>query len=182
MSKRRPDRRRRGPRRCSRRRLRLERQLEQRHDADERVGRRVLLRDHDVDVVADVDHRHDQAGRPLEGLALERDRRRRRRPRTPSPPASRISASPTPTRGSRPRTRSTSSRRTSTTTCRRSRTPSRTRAALAGLLGAVSTISTTLKTAGQQVSSTIDGFQSLDAKGELETAFKAAPSCKDLTD
>jgi methyl-accepting chemotaxis protein len=50
----------------------------------------------------------------------------------------------------------------------------------AGVLTAVSTISTTLKTAGQQVSSTITGFQSLDAKGELETAFKAAPSCKDL--
>ena len=50
-----------------------------------------------------------------------------------------------------------------------------------GLLSAVSTISTTLKTAGQQVSSTIEGFQSLDAKGELETAFKAAPSCKDLS-
>jgi methyl-accepting chemotaxis protein len=51
-----------------------------------------------------------------------------------------------------------------------------------GLLSAVSTISTTLKTAGQEVSSTFDSFQSLDAKGELETAFKAAPSCKGLTD
>ena len=51
-----------------------------------------------------------------------------------------------------------------------------------GLLSAVSTISTTLKTAGQQVSSTFESFQSLDAKGELETAFKAAPSCKDLAD
>jgi len=50
-----------------------------------------------------------------------------------------------------------------------------------GVLTAVSTISTTLKTAGQQVSSTIQGFQSLDAKGELESAFKAAPSCKGLT-
>jgi hypothetical protein len=51
----------------------------------------------------------------------------------------------------------------------------------AGLISAVSTISTTLKTAGQQVSSTIEGFKSLDTKGELESAFTAAPGCKGLT-
>ena len=34
---------------------------------------------------------------------------------------------------------------------------------------------------GTQVSSTISDLESLDAKGELESAFKDASSCNDLT-
>ena len=50
-----------------------------------------------------------------------------------------------------------------------------------GVLGAVPTITSTLQAAGQQVSSTIEGFQALDAKGELESALTQSPSCQSLT-
>jgi len=39
----------------------------------------------------------------------------------------------------------------------------------------------TLTKAGTQVSDTLTGFQDLDAKGELEAAFKQSDSCKKLT-
>jgi chromosome segregation ATPase len=48
-----------------------------------------------------------------------------------------------------------------------------TQAALAG-------VSTTLTTMGTQVSSTFAKLSDLDAKGELEKAFKDAPACKTL--
>jgi uncharacterized protein YoxC len=47
-------------------------------------------------------------------------------------------------------------------------------------LSAVSTISGTLVTMGEQVSSTFDELEQLDASGELETAFEEADSCADL--
>jgi len=50
-----------------------------------------------------------------------------------------------------------------------------------GILSAVSVVSTTLVTAGNQISSTIAGFKDLDAKGELESALKQATSCQSLT-
>jgi hypothetical protein len=50
----------------------------------------------------------------------------------------------------------------------------------AGVLTAVSTASATLVTMGQEVSSTLTALQKLDPKGELETAFKQADSCKSL--
>jgi len=52
---------------------------------------------------------------------------------------------------------------------------------VAGVLAAVPTITTTIQTAGNQVADTISGFQELDAKGELESAFKDADDCKTLT-
>lgn len=51
----------------------------------------------------------------------------------------------------------------------------------AGVLSAVQVISSTLATAGEQVSSTISSFQDIDAKGELESAFEEAESCQGLT-
>jgi hypothetical protein len=51
---------------------------------------------------------------------------------------------------------------------------------VSGIVSAVSVISSTLVTAGNQVSSTISGLQSLDAKGELESAFKQSSSCTAL--
>ena len=51
---------------------------------------------------------------------------------------------------------------------------------VSGIVSAVSVISSTLVTAGNQVSSTISGLQSLDAKGELESAFKQSSSCTTL--
>lgn len=51
----------------------------------------------------------------------------------------------------------------------------------AGLLAAVPVISSTLKTAGDQVSSTVSTVQGLDAKGELQSAFKDATSCQSVT-
>ena len=42
-------------------------------------------------------------------------------------------------------------------------------------------ISSTLSTAGNQVSSTLSSLQDLDAKGELENAFKESNSCQTLT-
>ena len=52
---------------------------------------------------------------------------------------------------------------------------------VSGVLNAVSVVTSTLATAGQQVSSTLTGLQGAGAKGELESAFKAAPSCQSLT-
>jgi hypothetical protein len=51
---------------------------------------------------------------------------------------------------------------------------------LSGLIAAAPGIVTTLGTMGTQASSTISSLQSLDAKGELESAFKDAPSCSEL--
>ncbi len=51
----------------------------------------------------------------------------------------------------------------------------------AGVLTAVSTISATLVTMGKDVSTAVTNLQKLDPKGELETAFKQASSCKTLT-
>ena len=48
------------------------------------------------------------------------------------------------------------------------------------ILTAVSVVSSTLVKMGSQVSSTITSFQDLDAKGELESAFKQADSCTEL--
>jgi hypothetical protein len=48
------------------------------------------------------------------------------------------------------------------------------------VLAAVSTITGTLSTIGQQLSSTFTQLEQLDASGELETAFKEADSCKEL--
>ena len=52
---------------------------------------------------------------------------------------------------------------------------------ISGIIAAAPVIVTTLGTMGTQTSSTISSLQSLDAKGELETAFKDAPSCATLT-
>src|SRR4051794_11457094 len=52
---------------------------------------------------------------------------------------------------------------------------------VAGVLAAVPTITSTIQAAGNQVADTISGFQDLDAKGELESAFKGSDSCKNLT-
>ena len=51
---------------------------------------------------------------------------------------------------------------------------------VSGILTAVSVVSSTLVKMGNQVSSTITSFQDLDAKGELESAFKQADSCTEL--
>jgi hypothetical protein len=45
----------------------------------------------------------------------------------------------------------------------------------------VTTVSTTLQTMGNQLSSTFTKLQNLDAKGELEDAFKSSDSCSKLT-
>ena len=51
---------------------------------------------------------------------------------------------------------------------------------IAELVAAAPVIVSTLTTMGTQVSSTIAGFESLDAKGELESAFKESNSCTKL--
>ena len=52
---------------------------------------------------------------------------------------------------------------------------------VAGAIAAVPTISSTLSKAAEQVSDTLSGFQDIDAKGELESAFESSSSCQDLT-
>lgn len=52
---------------------------------------------------------------------------------------------------------------------------------LGGALSAVSVVSSTLVTMGTRVSSTISSLESLDAGGELESAFQQAQSCDKLT-
>ena len=89
------------------------------------------------------------------------------------------SASPTPRRASRPRTRSTSS----STDIQADMTEIEDAVDGASGVGGVArrrpaSISSTLATAGEQVSSTLAGFQDLDAKGELESAFKGSSSCQ----
>jgi hypothetical protein len=51
---------------------------------------------------------------------------------------------------------------------------------VSGVLNAVTVTKDTLTKAGTQVSDTLSGFQDLDAKGELEAAFKQSDSCKKL--
>ena len=48
-------------------------------------------------------------------------------------------------------------------------------------LSMVTTVSSTLVTMGNQLSATFTKLQNLDAKGELEDAFKSADSCSKLT-
>ena len=50
-----------------------------------------------------------------------------------------------------------------------------------GIVNAVQVISATVSKAGSQVTDTLTSFQDLDAKGELESAFKDAPGCQKLT-
>jgi hypothetical protein len=50
-----------------------------------------------------------------------------------------------------------------------------------GIVKAVSSISTTLTTAGNQVQTAFSSLQQLDTKGELEKAFENSASCKKLT-
>ncbi len=52
---------------------------------------------------------------------------------------------------------------------------------ISGLVSAIPVITSTLVTAKDQVSSTISDLQSLDAKGELQSAFKQASSCAKYT-
>jgi hypothetical protein len=52
---------------------------------------------------------------------------------------------------------------------------------VSGTLTAMSTVSSTLVTMGQQVSATFGQLQKLDVKGELEKAFSQSASCKQLT-
>ena len=50
-----------------------------------------------------------------------------------------------------------------------------------GAVTAAAAVSTTLVTMGDQISSTFKSLQELDAKGELQTAFQHASSCKKLS-
>jgi hypothetical protein len=50
-----------------------------------------------------------------------------------------------------------------------------------GVVSALTTVSSTLVTMGQQVSATFGQLQKLDVKGELEKAFSQSASCKQLT-
>ena len=52
---------------------------------------------------------------------------------------------------------------------------------IAGYIAAAPAILTALGTMGADVTSTVTTLQGLDAQGELETAFKDATSCADLT-
>src|SRR5206468_13288 len=52
---------------------------------------------------------------------------------------------------------------------------------VSGAVAAVTSVTTTLGTMSSQVSSTFDELQSLDAKGDLENAFKQSDSCSGLT-
>jgi hypothetical protein len=52
---------------------------------------------------------------------------------------------------------------------------------LTGVLGAVTSVSATLLTVGNDVRTTYNSLQQLDPSGELKTAFNQAPACKSLT-
>jgi len=50
-----------------------------------------------------------------------------------------------------------------------------------GIVNAVTTVTSTISTMGTQVQTTFTDLENLDPKGELESAFKNASSCKSLT-
>ena len=50
-----------------------------------------------------------------------------------------------------------------------------------GIVKAISSVSATLTTAGNQVQTAFSSLQQLDTKGELEKAFENSASCKKLT-
>jgi hypothetical protein len=50
-----------------------------------------------------------------------------------------------------------------------------------GVVSAVATVSTTLATMGDQVSSTVTSLEQLDPKGELQTAFEQSSACQQLS-
>jgi hypothetical protein len=50
-----------------------------------------------------------------------------------------------------------------------------------GVLTAVSTVSATLVTMGNQLTSTLGDLEQLDASGELKTAFEQSASCQELS-
>jgi C4-dicarboxylate-specific signal transduction histidine kinase len=52
---------------------------------------------------------------------------------------------------------------------------------LSGLLAAAPTITSTITSAGTQVSSAYDEIKQLDPKGDIQQAFTSAPACKSLT-
>jgi len=54
---------------------------------------------------------------------------------------------------------------------------------VSGVVTAATTVSTTLVTAGNQISTTFKGLQQLsaDAKGELQTAFQQSSACQQLS-
>ena len=52
---------------------------------------------------------------------------------------------------------------------------------VSGIASAVGTISTTLVTMGNQVSSTLKSLEQLDPKSELQTAFQQSTNCKQLS-
>jgi hypothetical protein len=51
----------------------------------------------------------------------------------------------------------------------------------ASMIGTVTTVTNTLVTMGNQLTTALTKLQQLDANGELEDAFNEADSCKDLT-
>jgi hypothetical protein len=52
---------------------------------------------------------------------------------------------------------------------------------ITGIIAAIPAITTSLSNMGDQVSSAISDLESLDARGEFESAFEDASSCDDLT-
>ena len=50
-----------------------------------------------------------------------------------------------------------------------------------GIASALTTVTSTISTMGTQVQTTFSDLEKLDPKGELESAFKNASSCKSLT-
>ena len=166
--------------RSDRRRLRLERRVEQRHDADDRMGRRSLLVDHDLEVVDHGDHRLAEGGQPLAGLAHRpRSTTRRRRPGRSRRSLKSLG---------RPDTEAGQQAQDSVNELTNQIDDDMTKiqdtvsdaSGVAGVLAAVPTITTTIQSAGSQVADTIASFEDLDAKGELEAAFKDADSCTTL--
>jgi ABC-type transporter Mla subunit MlaD len=52
---------------------------------------------------------------------------------------------------------------------------------VSGVVSAATTVTTTLETMGNQVSSTITSLKQLDPQGEIETAFQQSSACQQLS-
>ena len=144
------------------------------------MGRRPLLCDQHLDGVDLLDRRHDQERRYLEGLADERRRRRKERDRDVDLDLEGL-GKPDTEAGQEAKD---SIDKLSTDLQAEVKTIQDEldgASGIAGLVAAAPAIATALGTMGTDVTSTVTTLQGLDAKGELESAFKDTPSCSDLT-
>ena len=139
-----------------------------------RVGRRSLLVDHDLEDRDHVDRRLAEGRQPLAGLARERRRRCGRSPPGTSRSSLKSLGRPDTEAGQQAQDSVNELTTKIDDDMKTIQDAVSNASGVAGVLAAVPTITSAIQSAGNQIADTISGFQDLDAKGELESAFKDA--------